>query len=111
MLIYNELKNKPREFLAATGLKLDEFEQLVPAFQTAYEQTYPPHLTQAGQTRQRQIGGGATGALPPSEDKLFCILVYQKTTPLQTMHGLHFGLRQPQAHAWIHRLLPVLQQA
>ena len=25
MLIYNELKNKPREFLAATGLKLDEF--------------------------------------------------------------------------------------
>ena len=28
MLIYNELKNKPREFLAATGLKLDEFEQL-----------------------------------------------------------------------------------
>ena len=26
MPIYNELKNKPREFLAATGLKLDEFE-------------------------------------------------------------------------------------
>ena len=38
MLIYNELKNKPREFLAATGLKLDEFEQLLPAFQTAYEE-------------------------------------------------------------------------
>jgi hypothetical protein len=38
MLIYNELKNHPREFLAATGLKLDEFEQLLPAFQTAYEQ-------------------------------------------------------------------------
>jgi hypothetical protein len=35
MLIYNELKNKPREFLAATGLKLDEFEKLLPAFQTA----------------------------------------------------------------------------
>ena len=42
MLIYNELKNKPREFLAATGLKLDEFEQLLPAFQTAYEKKYPP---------------------------------------------------------------------
>ena len=37
MLIYNELKNKPREFLAVTGLKLDEFEKLLPAFQTAYE--------------------------------------------------------------------------
>jgi hypothetical protein len=111
MLIYNELKNKPREFLAATGLKLDEFEQLLPAFQTAYGKKYPPNLTQAGKTRQRQIGGGATGALPQSEDKLFFILVYQKTNPLQTMHGLHFGLSQPQTNAWIHRLLPVLQQA
>ena len=41
MLIYNELKNKPREFLAATGLKLDEFEQLLPAFQMAYEKSIP----------------------------------------------------------------------
>ena len=111
MLIYNELKNRPREFLAATGLKLDEFEQLLPAFQTAYEKKYPPHLTQEGKTRQRQIGGGATGALPKSEDKLFFILVYHKTNPLQTMHGLQFGLSQPQANDWIHRLLPVVQQA
>ena len=111
MLIYNELKNKPREFLTATGLKLNEFEKLLSTFQTAYEKKYPPHLTQAGKTRQRQIGGGATGALPKSEDKLFFILVYQKTNPLQTMHGLHFGLSQPQANDWIHRLLPVLQQA
>ena len=111
MLIYNELKNKPRAFLAATGLKLDEFEQLLPAFQMAYEKQYPPPLTQEGKIRQRQIGGGATGALPKIEDKLFFILVYQKTNPLQTMHGLHFGLSQPQANDWIHRLLPVLQQA
>src|SRR5215468_371004 len=27
------------------------------------------------------------------------------------MHGLHFGLSQPQANDWIHRLLPVWQQA
>jgi hypothetical protein len=27
------------------------------------------------------------------------------------MHGLQFGLSQPQANDWIHRLLPVLQQA
>ena len=111
MLIYNELKNKPREFLAATGLKLDEFEQLLPAFQTAYGKKYPPNLTQAGKTRQRQIGGGATGALPKSEDKLFFILVYQKTNPLQTRHGLQFGLSPPQANDWIHRLLPVLPHA
>jgi hypothetical protein len=90
---------------------LDEFEKLLPAFQTAYEQKYPPELTQEGKTRQRQLGGGATGALPKIEDKLFFILVYQKTNPLQTMHGLQFGVSQPQANDWIHRLLPVLQHA
>ena len=47
----------------------------------------------------------------PLEDKLFFILVYQKTQPLQTMHGLQFGLSQPQTNYWIHHLLPVLQQA
>ena len=38
------------------------------------------------------------------------MLVYHKTNPLQTMHGLHFGLSQAQTNYWIHRLLPVLQQ-
>ena len=49
--------------------------------------------------------------MPHIEEKLFFILVYQKTNPLQTMHGLQFGLSQPQANDWIHRLLPVLQHA
>jgi len=39
------------------------------------------------------------------------ILIYQKTAPLQTMHGLSFGLSQTQVNHWIHRLLPVLQQS
>jgi hypothetical protein len=37
--------------------------------------------------------------------------MYQKTNPLHTMHGLHWGLSQPPANAWMQRLLPVLQQA
>ena len=39
------------------------------------------------------------------------VLVYQKTNPLQVMHGLQFALSQAQANYWIHRLLPVLQHA
>jgi hypothetical protein len=31
-------------------------------------------------------------------DRLLFILVYQKTQALQTMHGLQFGLSQPQAN-------------
>ncbi len=43
-------------------------------------------------------------------DKLLFVLIYQKTFQLQTMHGLQFGLSQPQTNYWIHRLLLVLQK-
>jgi hypothetical protein len=111
MLTYHTLKDHPREFLAATSLTPEEFAQLLHPFAAAYAQRYPPTLTYTGQPRQRRPGAGVQGALPTAADQLLFILVYQKTNPLQTMHGLHFGLSQPQTNYWIHRLLPVLQQA
>ena len=111
MLNYEKLKDKPREFLAATSLTLEEFLTLLPAFQSAYEKRYPSDRTREGQPRQRRTGGGAKGGLQSYPDKLLFILVYQKTHPLQTMHALHFELSQPQAHYWIHHLLPIVQQA
>ena len=111
MLSYETLKDKPREFLAATGLTLAEFERLLPAFQVAYDHQYPPERTYEGKVRQRRAGGGAKGTLPSCEDKLLFILVYQKTNPLQVMLGLQCALSQAQANYWIHRLLPVLRHA
>ena len=111
MLTYSTLQDRPREFLAATGLTHEEFARLLPAFAVAYAALYPPDKTLEGTLRQRQVGGGAKGVLPQMEDKLLFILVYQKTHPLQTMHGLQFNLHQPQTHYWIHHLLPVLQRA
>ena len=49
--------------------------------------------------------------LDQAEDRLLFILIYLKTNPLQTMHGLQFGLSQPQTNYWIHHLLPVVQAA
>jgi hypothetical protein len=63
-----------------------------------------------GKPRRRRAGGGAKGLLTSRADRLLFILIYEKTHPLQTMHGLQFGLSQPQTHYWIHQLLPVLQQ-
>ena len=111
MLSYATLQDRPREFLAATGLTHDEFARVLPAFAAAYAVLYPPDKTWQGKGRQRQVGGGAKSVLPQMADKLLFILVYQKTNPLQTMHGLQFGLSQPQTNYWIHRLLPVLQRA
>ena len=107
--MYHDLKDKPREFLAATSLTHEEFAILLPNFQQAYEQRYPVNLTALGKKRQRKVGGGAPGQLPEFADKLFFILVFYKTNPLQTMHALQFALGQPRANYWLHRLLPVLQ--
>ena len=111
MLTYATLQDRPREFLAATGLTHDEFAHVLPAFAAAYAVLYPPDKTWEGKVRQRQRGGGAKGVLPQMADKLLFLLVYQKTNPLQTMPGLPCDLSQPQTHYWIHHLLPVLQRA
>ena len=70
MLSYNKLKDRPRDFLAATSLTLEEFQQWRPALQSAYEQRYPYELTRAGKPRQRRADGGAKGVLHRFEDKL-----------------------------------------
>lgn len=111
MLTYEELKNKPRELLAATGLKQDEFEGLLKAFAEAYQESYPAQETVTGQVRQRRQGGGNKGKLSRMDDKLLFILVHQKTYPLQAMLGLQFGISQGRVNEWIHRLTPILQQA
>lgn len=111
MLTYEDLKNKPKELLAATGLKQDEIEALRTGFATAYAQAYPADQTIEGQARQRRIGGGNSGKLACLEDKLLFILIYEKTYPLQTMLGLQFGLSQGRVNHWLQRLSPILQTA
>ena len=111
MITYTTLKDRPREFLSATGLTHEEFLLLLPAFEAAYTACYPLDKTWYGNARRRKVGGGAKGRLTQLEDKLLFILVYEKTNPLQTMHGLPFELSQPQTNYWIPRLLPVLRRA
>jgi hypothetical protein len=64
MLTYLTLQDRPREFLAATGLTSEEFTRLLPAFAAAYAVLYPPDKTWEGKVRQRQRGGGVKGGLP-----------------------------------------------
>lgn len=111
MITYTSLKNRPAAFVAATGLTVAEFDRLLPAFQSAYVELYPPHLTAKGKERKRKAGAGPKGRLETDAERLLFVLVYMKTNPLQQMHGLHFGLSQAQTNYWIHRYLPVLKQA
>ena len=109
MMTYATLQSDRREFLALTGLKLQEFQQLLNAFTPAYERRYPKDRTLADRPRQRCAGGGRKGVLDCPEQKLLFLLVYLKTYPLQVLMGELFGLSQPGVNYWIHRLLPVLR--
>ncbi len=111
MLTYDELKTKPRKFLALTSLMPDEFEGLLPAFERAYLEKYPASKTMAGTTRKRKAGAGRQGSLESIQQKLLFALIYQKGYPLQSIMGELFGMGQGQANEWIHRLLPILKQA
>jgi len=110
MLTYTQLKENPRRFLSVTSLTVAEFESLVPVFAEAYEATQSSTHTRAGTLRQRRPGGGQKTRLVTIEDKLLFILMYHKTYPIQTVHGLQFGLSQSHTNEWIHRLMPILQK-
>ena len=111
MLTYEELKKSPRKLLSMTSLKVEEFDILLPFFAEEYEASNSEMHTRAGQARQRRAGGGNKPKLATMEDKLLFILVYKKTYPLQTAHGLMFGMGQSQANEWIHRLSLILESA
>src|SRR5262249_1105400 len=115
MLISHELTHTPRAFLAATGLTLDELEQLLPALQMADEHKDPPPLTQEGQSRQRpRVGGRAgvahpghgRGGKPPSSPSGSL----SRPSPCQRCTACPLGCVPP-PHAWLPRRLPVFPQA
>lgn len=110
MLKYDELKTNARKFVSLTSLTPDEFESLLPAFETAYLKKYPVTKTMTGKTRKRKTGAGRKTTLESMEQKLLFVLVYQKGYPLQSIMGELFGISQGRANEWIHRLLPILKQ-
>jgi hypothetical protein len=109
MLKYQELKKTKRRFLALTGLTVNEFEKILPAFERAYERKYPKNKTVEGKERERKAGGGGESELKNNEDKLLLALIYQKSYPQQELIGVVFDLSQSRVNYWLHRLLPALK--
>jgi hypothetical protein len=94
-----------------TSLTVPEFEALLPTFMEESAKLHSRTHTRAGQPRRRKAGGGNKPRLATPAEQLLFILIYQKTYPLQTAHGLQFGLSQAQTNEWIHRLLPILERS
>jgi hypothetical protein len=109
MLNYKSLQNNETVFLSVTSITVVEFQILLIAFAQAFAET--AHRTVTNEVRFRKKGGGQPGKLPGIEDKLLFILSYTKNYPLQTYHGMQFGLSQPNTCRQIHALLPKLKRA
>ena len=108
---FADLQSRPTEFLDFTSLTLDEFQQLVPPFEDAF-QTHMAAWRLDGKPRTaRQFSVYKNCPLPTPEDRLFFLLTYLKTYSLQVVQGRLFGMGQSKAHQWIHVLLPVLLAA
>lgn len=107
-LRYENLKNKPKAFLAFTGFTVKEFQILLPAFTVAWERYVQQHSLPP-EIRQRGYGGGRKARLATCEEKLLFILVYLKTYPLQEVLAFHFDMSQGQACQWIHILSEILR--
>ena len=101
---YEEARKKARVFQQLTGMKVEEFEALKPAFENAYQQD---------ESKRRKPGNhaGRKPVLLRCEDKLLFILFYLRHYPTQEVLGFLFGISQGQANQWIHRLTPIVQDA
>jgi len=108
---FADLQSRPTEFLDFTSLTLDEFQQLVPPFEDAF-QTHMAAWRLDGKPRTaRQFRVYKNCPLPTPEDRLFFLLTYLKTYSLQVVQGRLFGMGQSKANQWIHVLLPALLAA
>ena len=111
MTRYETLKDKPKHFLSLTGLTLEEFSALLPSFSKCFL-AFVETKTLAGKHRKkRRYTTYKNSCLPSFEDKLLFILIYLRKAMTQDVLGELFGMSQPVANKWIHRLLPVLNRA
>jgi len=106
-----DVQARPTEFLDFTSLTLDEFQQLLPPFEAAFQAHMATWCLDGKPRTARQFAVYKNCPLPTPEDRLFFILVYLKTYTLQVVQGRLFGMGQSKANQWIHVLLPVLLAA
>jgi len=110
-LRFTELQSRPMEFLDFTSVTLDEFQQLVPPFEAAFQARMAAWRMDGKPRTARRFTVYKNCPLPTPEDRLFFLLTYLKTYALQVVQGRLFGMVQGKANQWIHVLLPALLAA
>src|SRR4029077_17600697 len=110
-LQFTDVQARPTEFLDLTSLTLDEFQQLVPSFEAAFQAHMAAWRLDGKPRTARRFSVYQNCPFPTPEDRLLFILAYVKTSSLQVVQGRLFGMGQSKAIQGIHVLLPVLLAA
>jgi hypothetical protein len=101
---YQSAKENKNAFKSMTSLTVEEFDELCAVFQECWEE----------HTKEREKDpskGGCPPILKTAEDRLFFILFYFKTYPLQDVLAYSFEMSQSEANKLIHMLSLVLKMA
>src|SRR5256885_10246946 len=106
-----DLRSRPLEFLDFTSVTLDEFQQLVPTLEDAFQAHMAAWQMDGKPRTARRFTAYKNCPLPTPEDRLLFILVSLKTYALQVVQGRLFGMVQGKANQGIHVLLPALLAA
>ena len=109
-LRYSDVKPKEREFQALTSLTVDEFERLIEPFEAAFQGHMSKWRLDGKPRTKRSYTTYRNCPLPTAEDRLLFVLSYVKTNPLQSNHGVLFGMAQGKTNSWLHALLPALRE-
>jgi hypothetical protein len=108
---FTDVQARPTAFLDLTSVTLDEFAQLIPPFEAAFQAHMATWRLDGKPRTARQFAVYKNCPLPTSEERLFFLLTSLKTSALQVVQGRLFGRGQSKANQWIHVLLPALLAA
>lgn len=102
MFSFETAKLEDKTFLSLTSLTVSEFEKLLVPFSKSCSEIF-------NETTRDSRLGGRPPALAKMEDRLFFILFYLKTYPLQEVIAYAFGMSQGTANVLIHQLSHALK--
>ena len=106
---YKEKLKNPKSFLSLTGLYPEEFKALLEFFELEWIKFYKYYTLERKKRKHRNPKPYKdTKTLATIGDKLFFILVYLKTAPLQEFQAACFDMSQAKVSSWVKILLPLL---
>jgi len=108
MISHAKIYRHRRMFKTLTSLSTEGFKQILPSFEEAWEADLDRR--DAGVVPGVGVEAAREGSGGPQTDSCSSWPI-SGSTPIQAVQGLLFGMSQPQANEWVHRLTPFLNAA